>query len=188
MSLEMIYTTGDRKFSFNLAPSEVDFLDTFCKGDQQKYLDIIFGVPELGKNVSIERSKVLKAVSILLAGLKDAKEFSSHIYSFKIEMPPGSGYYSTGSGLFSGIHIDGQLYSIEGGLDTCKLTRQWQDESRVWHDEEKDVRDQKIIKTDDFGDIIIRKKKKPSELIHKLKDLESFLTNLNVDIIQKNLV
>ncbi|KPJ65102.1 MAG: hypothetical protein AMJ43_11395 [Coxiella sp. DG_40] len=185
MGLDITYVAGEKEFSFGLSPTDVEVMQTLAQKGLKQEVEVIIGVLDFDVMTSINGKLLLESVSLLLEIIKKS-QILPYTYSFKIERPPGSGNYSTGSGLASGIRIHGELYSIQGGLDRCELIRDWWDEGGVYHgDKPKDIRSLKKITTDSHGEIIIRKTKKPTCLIQNLKRLKTFLSKNDVNIIQK---
>jgi len=184
--MDMIYIAGKDELSFQLSPASVDTMEFLAKKGFQKEVEVIFGVSDFDRKTSARKKELLKAIDILIEAVQKNPGLLPYTYSFKIETPVGSGMYSVGSGLASGIRIKGELYSIEGGLDRCELTRDWWDENGVYHgDKPKDIRNLKSIKTNSDGEIIILKRRRRTCFMKNLQQLRKFLAKTGVDIVKK---
>jgi len=189
MGQDMTYTAKSKELSFRLSPTDIDLWNVLAKEGLKDEMEAVFGVSEYDSKTPIEKEFLLKSIDKILGSIENNPQMLPCVYYIKIETPPGSGMYSTGTGMASGIRINNELYSIEGGLNRCELTRMFQDESGKWHDDKpKDIREFKKIITDNHGEIVIRKRKKPTNLVRNLKKLRSFLQKIDVEEVQKILL
>jgi hypothetical protein len=195
MGLDITCKAGKGKLSFRLSNNDIEVCDFLRRKGFDKEIDIIFNVSNFGESTPVDQELLVKSVNHLLTSIKGDSGILLYTYSIKYEIPRNSGQYSSGTGSVSGFEIDGELYSIEAGLDKCELSKLKQDSDGMWRNyEPKDVRNEKTIITSgnftgDFtiGNIIIEKKKKPTGLIKHLEKLKSFLSKVDVKVIQKTL-
>lgn len=189
MGIDITYRAGESELSFRLPQGDIEVLEYLRKKYFPKEIEVIFGVDDFGEIKEINRHEILKAIEITLNSMKQNKNILPYNYITKSEISRGSGIYSGGGGIISGFKIKGEIYSLEAGLDKCILTKRKQVGDKKWCDcEPKDVRNIKIIKTDKdcfFGDIQIKKKRKPTKLIKNLEQLKTFLSNIDEKMIQK---
>jgi hypothetical protein len=77
----------------------------------------------------------------------------------------------------SGGRIGEELYHVIGGVDECVIWRCQRDENGQWQRIAiEDARHLRVIKTDNMGDIEIRKRTKPSYTLKLLRELRVMLT------------
>jgi len=176
MGLDMTYIAGEERLSFKLSATSADTMKVLAKKGFKKEVEAIFGVSDFDRETPTGRRELLESIDRLIEAIERDSGLLPYTYSFKIETPPGSGVYSVGSGLASGIRIGGELYSIEGGLGRCELTRDWWDENGVYHgDKPQDIRNLKSLKTDSDGEIAILKRRRRTCFVKNLKELKMFL-------------
>jgi hypothetical protein len=197
MGLDITFKAGEDTLSFRLSKNDVEVCAFLSKKGFEREIDIIFDVSDFGDIVSVNHGDLLKSINKLLVKINDDPGLLPYTYVVKQEFPHGSGSYYSGTGSISGFVVNGERFSIEGGLDHCALYKLNQNKSGDYtcdFDNPIDIRDKKMIKIDDecrdvgglvFGDIIIEKKKRPTKLVKNLKQLQSFLSRLDTKVIQK---
>jgi len=189
MGLDITYIAGEEELCFGLPSTDIEVLEILAKKSFKKEVESVIGVSDFGEQCSIKKTELFKSIECILEKLRTDPKILPYTYSVKVEIPRGSGKYSTGSGMISGFRIKGEIYSIESGLDRCVLIKMRKDKSGKWEDcEPKDVRSLKLIKTDDdnfFGDIKISKRRKPTELIRNLEQLKDFISKSDSNVIHK---
>ena len=186
MGMEITYLAGDRELSFILSPTIVETTKILARNGFEKEVERIFGVSDFGRESPTNTADLLEAIETIISALESEPDLLPYTYSFKIEMPPGSGKYSVGSGMASGIRIRGALHSIEGGLDRCELTRDWWDENGVYHgDKPQDIRNLNVLQTDEHGEIKIIKRKSRTCFMRNLRQLRKFLSKVKVETVRK---
>ena len=182
MGLDMTYITNIGSFTYNLT-SDIGVFSKMAEKGYNDEVEAIIGVLDFGEETVIKRSDLLESVEVILNLIENQTEMLPYFYSFKMEVPKGSGKYTSGSGMATGVKIDGKIFNIEGGLDKCELVYKWQSDDGEWHQETPiDVRERKVIETDDdcfFGDIKISKKKSPSDMLSNIIKLKQFLADSN---------
>jgi len=190
MGLDMTYIAGEDRLSFRQSQTDVEVTEVLARRKEyEEDIRIIFDVSDFGELTPVKRTVLLNAVNHLLAEIKSAPQVLPYIYGTKVEIPSGSGQYSTGGGVICGLKIDNNIYDLECGLEKCELARKCRDEAGIVHEcESEDVRHLKTIKTDDnsfFGNVTIVKKRAATKLKRSLEELRLFLCRTNVHVIQK---
>lgn len=189
MSLEITYLSDDKKYKWRLSVNEVEAIDILASKGFKDRVDAVLGVVGFGKKTFIAQSRLFDAVVFLINELENNPDLTPYFFDVEVEIPRGSGNYSTGGTAISGLKINGGLYDIEHGLDKCLKIKKWQDENmKVHQGEPVDIRHLSIIETDDdsiFGDVKIIKRKMSNVLVKNLKKLKAFLEKCTgVDIIK----
>jgi hypothetical protein len=179
MSLDIIYSCGDQEFKFRATSQEFEALAKFAEKNCKEAFGVVFGQPDFDDS-ALEKTVVLSAaLKTIMDTIRGVPESLGYIYTTKSEYPRGTGFVTGGSGTMGGVKIDGQEYSLEGGYETCALTKYWYDENGKPHrGEPQDIRHMTFIKTDQdslSGDVTIRKKKAGRGVLKKLAELERFL-------------
>jgi len=186
MGLDITYITGKRELSLTMTPVDVDVMGVLAKKEFEQDVEAIFGVSDFEKETPISRNSLLDSIDRLLEAIESRPQILPYTYFLERQVTTSAGVVPSVSASTSGIRINEELYSFEGGLDRCELIRHWQDDSGNWHaDEPKDVRGLKSIMDDELGKILIRKRRKPTCLVRNLKQLKSFLLETDAKIIQK---
>jgi len=182
----MTYIAGEEEFSFRLALTDVDVLKTLEEKNFKKEVETIFGVSDSDKETPIDRALLLKAIDSLLEAIKKKPQILPYTYQLERLVSSNIGMLRSLCGMISGIRINKELYSIRSGLDKCDLIKKCQDECGNWHDGERnDIRHLKSITTDNMGEIVIRKRRKPTGLVRNLNQLKSFILKSDAAVIHK---
>ncbi len=187
MGMDMTYVVGRKQeFSFCLSPAEIEILEALSQKSLKKEVEAIFGVSDFEGTSRIDKIMLLRSVERLLEAIKNKPEILPYTYRLEHKVSSNIGMLRAVCEMVSGVRINKELYSVRSGLDMCDLIKECQDKSGNWHDgERKDIRHLKCIKTDNMGEILIRKRKKPTKLVVNLEQLKSFLTKTGVAVVQK---
>ncbi len=185
MSLNMYFVIDDVRYSHSL-PHEVMNITKYLV--DSGYGEYIAAMYDDTKNV--RKDNLLKSIDFLIDSFEQEKEFMPYIYYVKYDRPRGSGQYNIVAGFTTGIMIKGERYTVEGGVEKCRLIKTWQDHDALWHESEPtDIRHKSVIKTDpegDRGDLVIIKTKEPLYYVEKLKLIKSILLEAhNCDTVEK---
>ena len=97
---------------------------------------------------------------------------------------------ATSASSVSGIVIEGKQHRLVGGVDHCVLEQRElsADGTRVITVSSKDVRHLSRIHTDNVGDLLIRKRKKPGSVLRLLRELEKAMSAVPPDSIVELMV
>jgi len=186
MGLDITYVAGEKEFSFCLPPTDVEVMQALAQKGFKQEVEVIIGVSDFDKESPVEKTLLLKAIVRLLDTIKVNPKILPYIFQLEKQVSSNIGMLRSVSGMISGIRIKGELFALEAGVNKCELVRMLQDETGNWYDDiPRDVRNLKIIETENMGEIVIRKRRKPTFLIRNLKELKTFLSKNNVDIIRK---
>jgi len=186
MGMDMIYIVGEEELSICLHSTDVEVMEALEKKSYQKEVEAILGVSDFDKETPVDRIFLLKAIDRLLEAVRNNSQILPYTYRLETQVSSNIGMLRSLCGMISGVRINKELYSIRSGLDKCDLIKKCQDEYGNWHDGERtDIRHLKNIKTDNMGEIVIHKRRKPTCLIRNLKKLKTFLSKTDVDIIRK---
>jgi hypothetical protein len=169
VGFSLVIKVGRHKREYNLSPSEVDFLGVLSKIGCKTEIDTIFSLDDIAKKKNLRKRIFVKSAQMLLEFIQKQRNVLPCIYSLKIETPPGSGLFAVGSGIASGIIINGEEFMIEGGLGECQLFKiKKNKKGDIQRHSIKDITKEKSIETDNRGKILIIKKKN-SKLITYLR-------------------
>lgn len=185
MSLNMYFFIGSNKYSLDLPYEVMDVTKILVESGYEEPIEIIFG-----NSKEVDREKLIEAIQFLIDSFENELDILPDIFYIKYERPRGSDNFVIGAGYSTGVIIDGSRYKVEGGVDKCQLTKSWQDEVGVWHEDEPiDIRDKNIVKTDldgDRGDLEIIRTKKPFNYIDRLIELRELLINAKeITVVKK---
>jgi hypothetical protein len=179
MSLDIIYSCGNREHRFRVTSTEFEALAKFAAKNCKKAFGIVFGQPDFDHSVRVKVVALATVVKTITQAVKNSREALGYVYTTKGEYPRGSGLMDGGSGIMGGVKIDGEEFSLETGCDVCTLTKYWYDDNGKPHrGEPQDVRHLTLIKTDSdslAGDVTIKKRKAGGAVLKKLAELEGFL-------------
>lgn len=185
MGLNITYKAGKDSLTFRLSQVDIDISRVLAEKGFEKEVDALIDVYDFGVETPVETRKLTQSVNVLVEAIMNNPELLPYTYHYSEKVLPGSGIYSKGSGVTSGVLIQGEPYCIEAGLDICQLTRMYKEDG-VWKkDKPKDVKNLKEIVTENIGVIEIKREKKRTQLIRNLKKLRNFVKNSEVDVIQK---
>lgn len=189
MSLEITYSSDDKKYKWRLSANEVEAIDILASKGLRDKTDAVLGVMDFGEKTCIAKSQLFEAVVFLINELENNPDLIPYFFDVKAETPRGSGNYSMGGTAICGLKISGAEYVIEYGLDKCILIKKWQDtDMKIHHGDPVDIRQLKKIETDSnsfIGDVEIIKRKMSNVLVKNLKKLKAFLEECSGDDIIK---
>jgi len=187
MGLNISYIADDRSLTFRLSMSDLEILENLSKEGFKEDVDAVVGVSDYGKEETIAHFVLLQSINKLLGSLGNERDLLPYTYLLEEKINTMKGEInSSGTGCISGLKIEGELYSIESGLDNCVLSKKKCGKDKRWYFcEPKDVRHLKEIKTDNLGVIKIIKKRKATSLQKMLKQLLEFLSNAESPTVTK---
>ncbi|MHC4264666.1 MAG: hypothetical protein ACYSUK_01895 [Planctomycetota bacterium] len=174
MSLSISYIVGDKEFSLDLPPEAVEVMVVLAQSGHEEVIESIIG------DISpIQKAELVRAINALHILFEKESDRLPFIYYISFKRPRKDGDLYIGAGFTSGVIIKGERYTVEGGVNKCRMTREWQDEEGQCHqDHPIDIRGEKLIKTDPEGgrsDLTIIKTKKPKFFLDDLSKLRVFL-------------
>jgi hypothetical protein len=121
------------------------------------------------------REELLDAATTIREDYRRQENLVSYRYSFEHAR---NGLKSSGGGGASGFKIDGKIHSIWSGPGYCDLQySERNDRNEVIAKHATDVRDLKVIQTDNWGPMRITRRKLKLTLPDQLDSLISFLKN-----------
>lgn len=140
-----------------------------------------------GREITFNRLDILKSAKHLAEVIEKDKDLLPYRYSTEERVMGRDDLLVKGTGTATGFQIDGKLYSVTSGAGECYLEEMIPQPNGTWKIGQRiDVRDKKRIKTENWGDIKISRKKIPFSLPDELVRLTSFLesaTDQKVKII-----
>jgi hypothetical protein len=179
MGLDIIYSYGAQEFKFRVTSNEFEALATFAGKNCNDAFGVVFGQPDFDNQVHIKTPALSDALRGLTEEVKNQPDALAYFYNVKIEIPRGSGNYSSGGSGIWGLKIDGESYDLDCGYNKCAMMKKWQTpDGKIHMGEPQDVRHLTIIRTDAdsfFGDVKIIKRKAGGAVLKKLAELERFL-------------
>jgi hypothetical protein len=141
-------------------------------------LRVLFDTGEFSESKRVGYSEFVKAIDTVLREGKAT--LGATVYSIYDSPMPGVIPKGTASG--GSATIGGRRCLIMGGVNQCTLTRCDQDERGEWKSASvEDVRHLSAIKTDDQGEIEIRRRNKPSTTCRLLRRIKKALSTCSPD-------
>ncbi len=185
MGLDIIYSSGNREHRFRVTSTEFEALTKFAKQNCKKAFGVVFGQPDFDHSIRAHTIALRTAMRSITDTIREHSESLGYVYTAHCEFPNGTGFFTGGSGIMSGVKVNGEEFSLETGRDICTLTKYWYDENGKSHrGEPQDVRHLTLIKTDSdslAGDVTIKKRKAGGAVLKKLAELERFLETCSSD-------
>ena len=165
-----------RSAKLDLAEIEAIREDARGNDELQHAFAIVFTVPEPAASKRVRCADFLDAVETILreakTGLKNAKVY--YVYG-----TPMAGVIPKGRASGAGVKIAGLNCCIMGGVNECTLIRYRQiDGGKFEPLSVEDIRQLKVVKTDDQGDLEIRTRSKPGITISLLRALKKAFGSL----------
>jgi hypothetical protein len=130
---------------------------------------LVFEMPEPTGSKRVRCADFLCAIETILRATKVGLKAAS-VYS--VYGSPMPGVIPNGSASGAGVKINGVNCYIKGGVNECTLTR-YRDlgDGKLQPISVEDIRQVKVIRTDDQGDLEIRKRSKLPKTVALLHDL-----------------
>jgi|GEM_PF-2426703 len=179
MSLDIVYSSGNREHRFRLTSTEFEALTKFAERRCNEAFDIVFGRPALDRVVSVDATELVGGLRCLVSVIRSQADGLGYLYDVRVETPRGSRNYCGGGSGISGLKIGGQCYDLEHGYDKCMLIKKWWNtDGKIHMSDAQDVRHMTVLKTDVdgfLGDVKIIKRKAGRLVLKKLAELERFL-------------
>jgi hypothetical protein len=170
MGLDVVYKVGDKEFVVVLPMEELDELGEL-NPDISSYLDAIFDVDDFGVFVERSKKKLIENIDKTLPLIEELGKSCYH-YSISFTAPFDTFFDKVTN--FSGLKINGEIFSFESGRNKCELIKIMKDGHR--DDSSIDIREWKTIEENsELGTIKINKRKTSFKLKNKLKKLKAFL-------------
>ena len=126
------------------------------------------------EEIMVPRRALLKSALLLRAYLEKQLDILPFRYSYELRFMGRDDMRKKGTGAISGIKIDGEPYSICGGNGECYLRKSVQTGDSAC-EERIDIRRESRIRTDEWGDIKITRRKIPFTLLERLDACIEFL-------------
>jgi len=175
MGLDVVYKAGDKEFVVVLPMEELDELGEL-NPDASSYLDAIFDVDDFGVFVERSKKKLIENIDKIIPVIE---ELGKSCYHYSISFTAFDTFFDKVTN-FSGLKINGGIYSFESGRNKCELIKIMKDGHR--DDSPIDIREWKTIEENsELGTIKINKRKTSFKLKNKLKKLKAFLESVKAE-------
>jgi hypothetical protein len=185
MGLDLSFQTADEELSIRLSNTDWQIFGMLGKGYRME-VDAIAGVDDFGEPRIVGRLDLLHAVEVMLGRMESETDLIPYVYGHTIREGLAAGV--SGTGTIGGIRIggDGFSYALIGGLGRCILEK-WGagPDGKGILIEKRDIRQEKSIKSDNYGTIEITRKKKSTSLKKALVELKEFLTRHQEETVTK---
>ena len=180
--------SGGHTHEFNIDTNAVAGVFAAADGDPQlrNAVRLVFGTGVPDEKWKTTAGTISTAISEVQQAISNG--LSTCTYSIYGTHAPGVPASSASS--VSGILIEGKQHRIVGGVDHCVLEQRElsADGTKVITVSSKDVRHLSRIHTENVGDLLIRKRKKPGSVLRLLRELEKAMSAVPPDSIVELMV
>lgn len=180
MATEVIFKAGSNEHVLRLGSSDESILSEL----KDVGFVAMMGWSRSGRQQN-SREEVLRVAKRALEQLRQDWSLLPYRYGFECCIGGDPRLRSGGGGGgASGFHIQGRVYCIHAGIGRCDVR-----ESGIAQQDNSapvfppDVRGQKVIQTDDWGPIRIRRRRLDSQLPDRLSELVAFLGHVPALIV-----
>lgn len=179
MSLKLVVSANGAKKSFRLDPIESDAVikDSEGQPDLESALEVLFDVPDFGEPAERSCGLYRQAITTALGAIKTT---GVTVYSLYSLFHPDLNLWSSCSSM-GGVRINGELYHLTGGVDQCIMEHYVEIEGKWEKTSTNDIRHLKSVQTDTWGEVKIKKRKRPGVMMKTLRDVDKFLANVPPD-------
>jgi hypothetical protein len=141
-------------------------------------VDLVFETPKGVDSKTVRCGEFRQAVETLIR--EGALGLRAPVYYLYFSPMPG--IIPKGSASGTGVDIGGERLTLMGGADECTLSKMAQDAQGNWTVVEvRDVRHEKVIRSDDGSEIEIRKRSKPGRTLRFLRRVREALKDAPAD-------
>jgi hypothetical protein len=190
MGLDLTYNSGDSTFTCRFSHADWETIEAL-RAYLPSEVEVCFDVKEFGEPVPIKSAALKESALALDRFLADNKHLLPATYQFKLERYPISGIPGERfeTGFRSGLRVPndpGHWYGIQAGLNRLVLTKM-----AIGPDgkgvivEERDLRNEKELVTEDAGRIQFRRRAAKTTLRRTLREIAAFADKVSSDDVTK---